>query len=517
VAEIPFEADRKRMTTIHRASEDSFGAPYVAFVKGAPDILLDQCIHILRDGQVRALQPEDRQEILSANAELASDALRVLAAAYRPLRQVPDEPKVEDIERDLVFLGLVGMIDPARPEVEVAISQARAAGIKTVMITGDYPNTAIAIANQLKLLEGENRVLTGAQLNEMSDEALSQAVQSIDVYARVSPQHKVRIVEALQDKGHVVAMTGDGVNDAPALKRANIGVAMGITGTDVSKEASDMVLTDDNYASIVAAVEEGRIIYANIRKFVFYLLSCNVAEILIIFVAMLANLPLPLTAIQLLVLNLLTDGAPALALGMEKGDPDVMKVRPRPVDEPAINREMQVGILVQGLVIMASVLTAFIVGLNWYGHSGEGLIIAQTMAFGTLSISELIRAYTSRSERYSLFHVGVFTNKWMQYAVLSSLVILLTIIYVPFLDPIFNTAFLGLREWSVMLPLLFAPSIAAEITKVFLRMPWLQNWLHPMAAPSMVDHASRPGAHHTSVTDAGSDSQTQKRGAFTLK
>jgi Ca2+-transporting ATPase len=388
-----------------------------------------------------------------------------LAAAYRPLDEVSAEPKAEDVERDLIFLGMIGMIDPARPEVKPAVAEARAAGIKTVMVTGDYPDTARAIANQLDLLRSQERVLTGAQLNAMSDEGLAAAVESIDVYARVSPQHKVRIVEALQANGHVVAMTGDGVNDAPALKRANIGVAMGITGTDVSKEASDMVLADDNYASIVAAIEEGRIIYANIRKFVFYLLSCNVAEILIIFLSILANLPLPLTAIQLLVLNLLTDGAPALALGMEKGDPDVMRRPPRPANEPVINREMQVGILVQSVVITAAVLGAFLISLSWYGYTDHGLTIAETMAFGTLSISELFRAYTSRSERYSLLQIGVFSNRWMQYALLSSLAILLAIIYVPFLDPIFNTAFLGWREWSVMLPLLFAPALAAEVTK----------------------------------------------------
>jgi len=492
IAEVPFESDRKRMTTIHQVSGEEFNAPYVAFVKGAPEILLENCTYMLRDGQVHPLGADDREQILNVNASLASDALRVLATAYRPMDEAPSEPKAEEVERDLVFVGMIGMIDPARPEVKPAIADARVAGIKTVMITGDYPDTAIAIAKELDLLESDDRTMTGAQLNKLDDEQFNPIVESIDVYARVSPQHKVRIVEALQSRGHMVAMTGDGVNDAPALKRASIGVAMGITGTDVSKEASDMVLTDDNYASIVAAVEEGRIIYANIRKFVFYLLSCNVAEILIIFLAMLANLPLPLTAIQLLVLNLITDGAPALALGMEKGDPDVMNVPPRPVNEPVINREMQVGILVQSIIITAAVLIAFVAGLKWFGSTGEGLLIAQTMAFGTLSISELIRAYTSRSERYSLLQIGIFSNKWMQYAVLSSLAILLAIIYVPVLQPIFNTITLGWREWSLMLPLLFAPAIAAEITKIFLRMPRFQGWLHPLHAPTMLEYAN-PG------------------------
>jgi Ca2+-transporting ATPase len=272
-------------------------------------------------------------------------------------------------------------------------------------------------------------------------------------------------VEALKARDQVVAMTGDGVNDAPALKRANIGVAMGITGTDVSKETADMVLTDDNYVSIVSAVEQGRIIYSNIRKFVYYLLSCNLAEIMTIFVASLLNWrPTPLTAIQLLWLNLLTDGAPALALGLEKGDPDVMERAPRPLKEPIVNREMRIGMVIQTIFITAVVLTAFRIGLAW-----EGGILAQSMAFVTLSVSELVRAYTSRSERYSVLTIGVFSNRNMQYAVIASLVLLLLVVYVPFLQPIFNTTTLGLREWSVMLPLIFVPSIAAEITKWVLR------------------------------------------------
>ena len=485
VAEIPFESERKRMTTIHQDLKGDFSSPYIAFVKGAPDILLQQCHSIEINGQVQPLTPEDKERVLTANEAMASGALRVLGAAYRPLEQVPAEPDANAVERELIFLGLIGMIDLARPEVKPAIAEGRYAGLRTVMITGDYPNTAVAIAHQLDMIHKDGRLLTGAQLDDMSDAQLLQHVETVNVYARVSPQHKLRIVEALQNRGHVVAMTGDGVNDAPALKRANIGVAMGITGTDVSKEVADMVLTDDNYASIVAAVEEGRIIYANIRKFVFYLLSCNVAEILIIFIAMLVGLPLPLTAIQLLVLNLVTDGAPALALGMEKGDPDVMKRPPRPVNEPVINREMQVGILVQSIVKPATVLGAFLIGLNWYGWEGHGLTTAETMAFATLAMGELVRAYTSRSERHTIFEIGVFSNKWMQYAVLSSLAIILAIIYVPALDPIFETAFLGWADWLVMLPLILMQGVAAELTKLFIRLPGLQGWLY--------ENVDRPG------------------------
>jgi Ca2+-transporting ATPase len=475
LAEVPFDSERKRMSTIHSVPEDAGeGAlkpwieglgPYVAYVKGAPDIILGLCTRVLEDGREFPLDEGRRQRILEINAALASNALRVLGVAYRSLSEIPKDPTPEAVERDLVFMGLAGMIDPARPEVKEAIAMARSAGIKTAMVTGDYKNTAVAIAQELDLITHEGRVLTGAELNEMDEAALAEIAEEVDVYARVSPQHKVKIVEALKMRGHVVAMTGDGVNDAPALKRANIGVAMGITGTDVSKETADMVLTDDNYASIVSAVEEGRIIYSNIRKFVYYLLSCNMGEIMVIFLAMLAGLPLPLTAIQLLVLNLITDGAPALALGLEKGDPDIMERPPRPVEEPVINRQMVWGIVVQTIAITAATMIAFIIGLRRFP---DNLSAAQTMAFATLSISELFRAYTSRSERSSLFAIGVLSNKYMQWAVLASLVILLSIIYVPFLDPIFDTTSLGLNEWLVMLPLILVPSIAAEINKSFL-------------------------------------------------
>ncbi len=487
VAEIPFDSERKRMTTVHdirgsRFSGERFDLDevleqefYLAFVKGAPDVMLDLCNRIYRDGHARPMTGADRQRILEVNASLSSNALRVLAAAVKVLPAAPqgDALTPEQIERDLVFVGLAGMIDPARPEVKPAIAVARRAGIKTVMITGDYPNTAVAIAREIDLLRVDGKVLSGRELDALSDDELSAVVADVDVYARVSPQHKVRIVEALKARGHIAAMTGDGVNDAPALKRADIGVAMGITGTDVSKETAAMVLTDDNYASIVSAVEEGRIIYSNIRKFVFYLLSCNVGEILVIFLATLLGWPLPLTAIQLLVLNLITDGAPALALGLERGDPDIMKRPPRRPDEPVINREMRIGILIQSVAITFAVLTAFRLGLHWFPNNVHH---AQTMAFATLSISELFRAYTARSERYNLWRIGVWTNKYMQYAVASSLVILLAIIYVPFLDPIFDTTFLSIVDWLIMLPLILTPSIAAEITKIFIRRQAEKAW-----------------------------------------
>ncbi len=463
LAEIPFDSERKMMTTIH---PDPKWGDYVAYVKGAPDIIIGLCKQVVEDGTERPLTAERRRRILEVNEALASNALRVLGVAYRPLPEVPKIPTAEEIERDLTFVGLIGMIDPARPEVKDAIRVARQAGIKTVMITGDYKNTAVAIADELALLSPGGRVLTGADLDQLDDATFAEMVEGVEVYARVSPQHKVRIVEALKKRGHVVAMTGDGVNDAPALKRANIGVAMGITGTDVSKETADMVLTDDNYASIVSAVEEGRVIYSNIRKFVYYLLSCNVGEIMIIFLAMIAGWPVPLTPILLLVLNLVTDGLPALALGMEKGDPDSMNRPPRRPDEPVIDRQMVWGIAIQTVAITAATLTAFIIGLRWFP---DNLAAAQTMAFATLSISELFRAYTSRSDRHSLWAIGVFSNKWMQRAVLISLIIVLGIIYLPFLDPVFNTTFLGLREWLVIAPLILVPAAAAEANKFFLR------------------------------------------------
>jgi Ca2+-transporting ATPase len=471
VDEIPFDATRKRMSTLHRDPDDSQSV--VLFVKGAPDIVLDLCSSIYDKGESVPMNPAMRTRIEDVNRDMAQQALRVLAVAQRRFDQQPVDLNHEEHERDLEFIGLVGMIDPARPEVKPAIEKARHAGIRTVMVTGDYPDTARAIAEQIGLLREGGKVVTGQQLQKMSDEDLIAQIDDVDVFARVSPEHKVRIVDAFRKRDYVVAMTGDGVNDAPALKRASIGVAMGITGTDVSKETADMVLTDDNYVSIVNAVEQGRIIYDNIRKFVYFLLSCNLAEIAVIFLGTLFGYPSPLTAIQLLWLNLLTDGAPALALGVEKGDPDVMDRPPRPQNEPIIDQIMRIGMIVQTIFITSVTLFGF--SLGWREGASLGLspeeqvLTARSMAFTILSFSELIRAYTSRSEFYSVFRIGVFSNKFMQYAVLASIVLLLAVIYIPFLRPIFNTQALTLIEWVEIIPLILLPSIAAELTKFYLR------------------------------------------------
>ncbi len=502
--EVPFDSERKRMITIHDVREPKPHdlSPFsdekhkdwdVIVVKGAPDIVLELCTQYQSiDDNPLPITKEAKERILAANDTMTKDALRVLGFAYRLEKNVPDNPeeiKADDLEKNLVFVGLVGMIDPPRTEVKPALEKARHAGIRTVMITGDFPNTAKAIAETIGLLRPGKKVMTGAQLDELSDDELKNIIEDTDVFARVSPEHKMRIVDALQANDEIVAMTGDGVNDAPAIKRADIGVSMGITGTDVAKETADMVLTDDNYASIVAAVEQGRIIYSNIRKFVFFLLSSNVAEIMIIFLATLAGLPAPLTAIQLLWLNLITDGAPALALAMEKGDPDIMDQKPRAKSEPIVNRSMGIGIVIQTIVQTGAVLSAFVIGLAWHleagailpsaanvlsfvlAHDWRGIDVqtAETMAFVTLSLAELFRAYTVRSERASLFSIGIFSNKYMQYAVGLSISLLLIVSSVPFLQPIFNTHFLSGREWSVVVGLALMPAVAEEITKFFLR------------------------------------------------
>lgn len=474
VMEVPFDSERKRMTTIHQfrrpAQRDSaigFDPPAViAFVKGAPDVVLGLCTGFIKDGKIMPLDAAGEQGILEANRDMAQQALRVLGVACKPMDSVPGACDCAVIEHELVFVGLLGMIDPPRPEVKQAVRVAHGAGIRSVMITGDYKETAEAVAREIGILSPAGKVFTGAELDSMSDRELAEVVDDVNVCCRVSPQHKTKVVDALKTKGHVVAMTGDGVNDAPALKMANIGVAMGITGTDVSKETADMILTDDNYASIVSAVEEGRVIYSNIRKFVFFLLACNIGEVLIVFLSMLFSMPVPLRPIQLLWLNLVTDGAPALALGLEKGEPDVMKLPPRPATEPVINRNMALGLVVIPIVDTVAILSVFAIGIIRFP---ENLAAAQTMAFITLCMSELLRAYTARSEYYSVFSIGLFSNRWMQLGVISSMFLVLITVYVPFLRPFFGTAFLGIADWLVMIPFMLMAPVAMEIVKVFLR------------------------------------------------
>ena len=481
VQEIPFDSERKRMTTIHRVlnpadedfspfgSDDEYSDWYVVAVKGAPDVVLELCTQYEQFIDVPVdINKAVRERILEANDRMASQALRVIAVAYKIVKNLPEELTPEEFESDLTFVGLLGMIDPPRQEVTQSLEVAKKAGIRTVMITGDYAKTARAIAEKIGLLVPGHEVVTGKDLDQMDDLELARKINDVDVFARVSPEHKVRIVQALRANDAVVAMTGDGVNDAPALKQADIGVAMGITGTDVAKETADMVLTDDNYSSIVSAIEQGRVIYSNIRKFVFYLLSCNLAEIATIFLAIAFRLPSPLNPIQLLWLNLVTDGAPALALGMEKGDPDLMDQPPRPAKEPIINRLMRTGIIVQTIAITTVTLGAYLLGLwLWPDTSSEFNHTAATMAFITLSFSELLRAFTARSERYPLIKIGIFQNKNMNYAVLISSALLLAVLYIPFLQPIFSTVPLSWEQWQYLLPLLFMPAIAAEATKWF--------------------------------------------------
>ena len=456
--EIPFDSQRKLMTTFHALSESEL----VAFTKGAPDILIEKCTSMMRkDGTISELSEKDIEEILKENTKLAGNAFRVLAMAFRLVDEVPKHPTPEADEGNLVFCGLVGMIDPPRPEAIEAIKTCKEAGIRVAMITGDYKDTAAAIAMQMGIIASNDQVLAGSELNLLSDEELNKAVQNCSVFARVSPEHKVKIVQAMKNNGHVAAMTGDGVNDAPALKRADIGVAMGISGTDVTKESADMILTDDNFSSIVKAVEEGRVIYSNIRKFVFFLMSCNVGEILIIFLSMLFNWPIPLLPIHLLWVNLLTDSFPALALGVEQKEPGIMKEKPRDPNESIINKDMIINIAVQSCVMTAAVLISF-----YYGWKNYSLEMGRTYAFVTIILSELFRAYSARSEKHTLFKIGVFSNSKMNLAIGVSLLLLIIVITVPTLRAVFNVELMHWFNLDFVLMIGLMPLLFGELTKI---------------------------------------------------
>lgn len=457
VQEIPFDSERKKMTIIRKDRDK-----VTAFVKGAPDIFLNDCTRIEQGRSERLLNTQDKEKILSINDELACGGMRVLAVGYRTLDNVPDKFEAELIENDLTFVGLIAMSDPPRQEVKDVMGECTDAGIKTVMITGDHKNTAVAIAKQLGFFKENSLAMTGEGLDKIDDTQLQKDAQRISVYARVSPEHKLRIVRALRRQKEVVAMTGDGVNDAPALKEADIGVAMGITGTDVTKEVADMVITDDNFVSIVSAIEEGRGIYDNIRKFVHYLLSCNAGEILVMFVSSLIGLPPPLLPVQILWVNLVTDGLPALALGVDPVDPNIMKRPPRPTDEKVITKQRAFLMLAQGAFIAVCSLTAFSFVLF---VEKEGIERARTAAFIVLSCSQLFHSFNCRNTTRSLFEIGILTNKKLILATLVSFAAQMMVVYVPFLQRVFKTEPLGVFDWLLVIGISSLPLWAMEIVK----------------------------------------------------
>ncbi|GIO10731.1 calcium-translocating P-type ATPase, SERCA-type [Cohnella xylanilytica] len=461
VKEFPFDAERKRMSVLvsHQGGK-------LICTKGAPDLLVDRCAYVLWEGNVVPFTGTLKTKVLQANEAMAQDALRVLGFAYRDVRSHESCESEDQAENGLIFVGLAGMIDPPRREVFDAIVKCRQAGIKTVMITGDHRTTAEAIARELGILPKGGRVLSGADLSAMDDGELDKLADDVYVYARVSPEHKLHIVQSLQRKGHVVAMTGDGVNDAPAVKAADIGIAMGITGTDVTKEASSLVLADDNFASIVAAVEEGRGIYENIRKFIRYLLASNVGEILVMFFAMLLAMPLPLVPIQILWVNLVTDGLPAMALGVDQAESDLMRQKPRSAKENIFARRLGWKIISRGVLIGLCTLAAFVLTLGGLKGEGAQLVHAQSVAFATLVLAQLIHVFDCRSSR-SIFHRRFFENKFLVLAVLSSLLLLLAVLYVEPLQPVFKTVPLTLRDWALVFVAAGIPTFLMGIGSVW--------------------------------------------------
>lgn len=454
--EIPFTSETKRMTTLH-----SGPVGLMAYAKGAPEIILDSCTReFATEGEI-PLDAKGREQILEMAQQMAGEALRVLAVASK------SGATLEGAEHEMTFLGLVGMIDPPRPEAKAAIQICEQAGIKPVMITGDHPLTAQAVARELGLFK-TGRIVTGAELEAMSEEEFEREVENIELYARVSPAHKLRVVTALQNKGHIVAMTGDGVNDAPALKKADIGIAMGITGTEVTKEAAAMTLTDDNFASIVAAVEEGRGIFSNIKKYLMYLLSSNIGEIGLMAGATLLGLPLPLTAVQILYVNLATDGLPALALAVDPPERDLMHRKPRNPRTGIFTRPVVILMVVGGLWSTMINLSLF----AWAWNSGGSHEKAVTMTFVSLVLIQFFKAYNFRSDRHSILN-RPFDNKWLNRAILWELALLVLIVYVPFLHEPFGTFSLPLTDWLLIIALAFTVSPVLELAKWMGRRGWL--------------------------------------------
>ncbi|MBO5036291.1 MAG: calcium-translocating P-type ATPase, PMCA-type [Clostridia bacterium] len=443
LAEIPFDSDRKLMTTVNKIDGKN-----IVIVKGAFDIMAARCVK----GNLEAAK------VMTEN--MSKEALRVLAVAFKEIDNIPENPTSEELENGLTFMGLVGMIDPPRPEAKKAVEVCRKAGIKPVMITGDHVVTASAIAKELGILEDGDRAITGAELDAMTEEELDAQVTDISVYARVSPENKIRIVKAWQKKGQVVSMTGDGVNDAPALKAADIGCAMGITGTDVAKGASDMTLTDDNFATIVEAVREGRGIYANIKKVVGFLLGTNIGEIFTVFVSMLLFRQSPLLSVQLLWINLVTDSLPAIALGMEAVEPDIMERKPKPKDEGIFANGLGIRIVLQGMMFAALTLIGFYIGKTVTGDIKGG----QTLAFMVLALSQVVHSFNMRSDK-SIFKIGPFGNKTLNLAALASIVLMAVVMFVPVIGNAFGLIMLPGYLYLVGLGLIFVPMIVMEIAK----------------------------------------------------
>jgi Ca2+-transporting ATPase len=462
VREIPFSSETKMMTTIHQTPTGEVG-----YSKGAPEIILDKCGYIDQDGQQKTLTIVEQENILEVAQNMASEGMRILGLAYIPV----NGSLAGRTDKEHIFSGLVGMIDPPRPEVKAAIKSCDDAGIKTVMITGDHKLTAVAVAKELGLLK-QGKVISGADLDNLSEEQFEKIADQVDVYARVSPAHKLRVVTALGKRGHVVAVTGDGVNDAPALKKADIGIAMGITGTDVSKEAAGMVLTNDNFASIVAAVEEGRGIYDNIKKYLMFLLSSNIGEILLMAGAILLGpvigLPygaIPLIAIQILWVNLATDGLPAIALSIDPPAPDIMKQKPRLKGQGIFTKQVLVLMAIGGLWSCLVNIGIF----KWALDSGRGMLEAQALCFLTLIVIQFFKAYNFRSDKHSIFKIGFFKNKWLNLAIVWEAILLVVIVYTPFLQESFHTFSLSVIDWIIVILTAGTVFPVLELAKFFIR------------------------------------------------
>ncbi|HDR4726570.1 cation-translocating P-type ATPase [Bacillus cereus group sp. Sample62] len=473
VNELPFDSDRKMMSTVHTYDES-----YYSMTKGAIDKLLPRCTHIFKNGKIEVLTDADKNQILEAAGSMSQEALRVLSFAFKQYNST--DVVIDHLEENLIFIGLVGMIDPPRTEVKDSITECKKAGIRTVMITGDHKDTAFAIAKELGIAKEISEIMIGTELDNIPDTELANKINHLNVFARVSPEHKVKIVKALRAKGNIVSMTGDGVNDAPSLKQADVGVAMGITGTDVAKGAADVVLTDDNFSSIVKAVEEGRNIYRNIKKSILFLLSCNFGEIIALFLAILLGWATPLRPIHILWVNLITDTLPALSLGVDPEDPDVMKEKPRHAKESLFSGSVPF-LIFNGAVIGLLTLVAFIAGAKFYtGDTNlfplfpekideDALLHAQTMAFVVLSFSQLVHSFNLRSRTKSIFSIGIFTNKYLVFSLLIGVLMQVCIISIPPLANIFGVHALTMRDWGFVLLLSIIPLVVNEIIKLVKR------------------------------------------------